>query len=486
MRFCPNPRTRAVFQHICQQTCCTALLNSPLFLRVILGSSPNFQQLVNAHYATNTPLRPACFFRPQSSEQVALGVSILVEANDGCPECQFAIRVEGGVTIDLGLLNSTVYNEETSTVSIMGGTRWGDVYKTLKPLGIAVPGGRADTVGVGGLLIGGGLSYYANEHGLACDNVVSFEVVLSEGEIVVAGRTSHPDLSRALKGGGNNLGIITRVELRAFQQGPLWGGLIGHNTSSIPQQINALLNFTPKLAEDPRAQLVTIWQHNGNSKANFAASGLQHTLGVENAPIFDECFGLPQTFSTLRLTDIYDLMMETAPPPGKRALFLTLTFENDARVLNHLQRLHEETIGVASSTDGAKSEDWHIITFMQPFLSRLGKVGGKTGDRNILGLERMDKKDHLLFLFFLAWGDAADDTLFHNIGYGSVEKLKEYTREIELDSDFVYMNYAGRDQNPLRGYGEDNLQFLAAVAAKYDPIRVFQTQVPGGFKVSTA
>lgn len=73
-----------------------------------------------------------------------------------------AASTEGGVTIDLTFLNGTVYDEETSTVSIMGGTKWGNVYKALEPLGVAVPGGRADTVGVGGLLIGGGLSYFAN------------------------------------------------------------------------------------------------------------------------------------------------------------------------------------------------------------------------------------------------------------------------------------------------------------------------------------
>jgi FAD/FMN-containing dehydrogenase len=89
-----------------------------------------------------------------------------------------AAGAEGGITIDIALLNGTVYDDETSTASIMGGTKWGDVYKALKPLGVAVPGGRADTVGVGGLLIGGGLSYFANHYGLACDNVLSFEVAL--------------------------------------------------------------------------------------------------------------------------------------------------------------------------------------------------------------------------------------------------------------------------------------------------------------------
>ncbi|KAL4757313.1 uncharacterized protein BDW70DRAFT_163654 [Aspergillus foveolatus] len=116
---------------------------------------------------------------------------------------------------------------------MVGGTKWGDVYKAPEPLGVAVPGGRADTVGVGGLLIGGGLSYFANLYGLACDNVLSFEIVLGNGTITTAGSTTNTDLFRAQKCGGSNFGIVTRVTLRAFKQARLWGGLIRHSATEI-------------------------------------------------------------------------------------------------------------------------------------------------------------------------------------------------------------------------------------------------------------
>jgi hypothetical protein len=91
-----------------------------------------------------------------------------------------------------------------------------------------------------------------------------------------------------------------------------------------------------------------------------------------------------------------------------------------------------------------------------------------------------------VYLLFLDWIDPADDDLFYDIGYDLIAKLKAYTRVIGADSDYIYMNYAGRDQNPLKGYGEENLEWIAAVARKYDPIEVFQRQAPGGFKVSKA
>ena len=61
-------------------------------------------------------------------------------------------------------------------------------------------------VGVGGLLLGGGLSFLSAQHGLACDNVVNYEVVLADSTIVNANENSNTDLFWALKGGGNQFG----------------------------------------------------------------------------------------------------------------------------------------------------------------------------------------------------------------------------------------------------------------------------------------
>ena len=187
---------------------------------------------------------------------------------------------------------------------------------------------------------------------------------------------------------------MTRVTLRAFKQGRLWGGLIGHTPSEIPAQNKALVNFTSNLINDPHAQLVTIWQYNGKTNTSFAASGLQHALGMENPAIFGQFIDLPRTFSTLRVTDIYDLMMETAPPPGRRAVFLTLTFRNDVRVLKHLYVLHE-AITSSARVAGLKSDDWDVISFLQPFPAILAQTSRVSGMENVLGLDRMGDEDHL-------------------------------------------------------------------------------------------
>ena len=65
-------------------------------------------------------------------------------------------------------------------------------------------GGRIPSVGVGGLILGGGFFHFSGEYGLAADNVKNFEAVLADGRVVNANAQQHTDLFWALKGGGPN------------------------------------------------------------------------------------------------------------------------------------------------------------------------------------------------------------------------------------------------------------------------------------------
>jgi hypothetical protein len=79
-----------------------------------------------------------------------------------------------------------------------------------------------------------------------CDNVVNYEVVLASGEIINANSRENHDLWIALKGGGNNLGIVTRFDLRTFEQGPVYGGSIYYFGPSLHGQIDALVDEIKK------------------------------------------------------------------------------------------------------------------------------------------------------------------------------------------------------------------------------------------------
>lgn len=117
------------------------------------------------------------------------------------------------LTIATGYMNGTTYDVDTTIASVQPGARWGAVYDALDPFGVTAAGGRADVVGVGGFVTGGGYSFYAGTMGWACDAVHNFEVVLANGSVIDVNHNEHADLFQAMKGSSGNLGLVTRVDL---------------------------------------------------------------------------------------------------------------------------------------------------------------------------------------------------------------------------------------------------------------------------------
>jgi len=106
------------------------------------------------------------------------------------------------------------------------------------------------TIGVSGLLLGGGISYFANKLGWACDNVASYEVVTASGLIVTASPTKYSDLYWALRGGGNNFGVVTKFNVNAFPLGNMWGGARLYSPDSFSEALDAIYNFAGNSASD--------------------------------------------------------------------------------------------------------------------------------------------------------------------------------------------------------------------------------------------
>lgn len=136
----------------------------------------------------------------------------------------------------------------------------------------------------------GGLSFFSSSQGFICDNVVNFQVVLSSGQVVNANANENADLWIALRGGGNNFGIVTRYDFRTFEQGLVWGGNIFYFGDSFPGQIEALVTELTK--PDP-TDLTHLMISIGYSDAMAAAFGVPimclnqpyYTEAVENPPV---------------------------------------------------------------------------------------------------------------------------------------------------------------------------------------------------------
>ncbi|KAI9868557.1 MAG: hypothetical protein M1830_005645 [Pleopsidium flavum] len=468
--------------------CCNALAEADL--AVLYPGEATYKARVKLHWSRAAQLTPSCFVEPHSAVEVARAVTALVNTNK-THQCHFAVRsgghttwagaanIEDGVTIDLSMMNSTTYYAKNNTAAVLPGARWKSVYSYLDAYGVAVAGGRASTVGVAGLVLGGGNSFYAGQKGMVCDNVVQFEVVTGNGEIIYANNETNSDLFQALKGGSNNFGIVTRLDLATFEDGKLWGGVVTYPNSTTPHQLQALVNFNDRIEKDPYGSVIGIWQYSTLTNATIIINAYEYTKPVKKPAAFDEFYAiLGNTSDSMRITNMTDITIELEQAAGYRDTFITLTFENDVRVLQKAIDLHNILVSKLSSVSG----DWTMQNMFQPIPAVFAKHSVENGG-NVLGLDRY-KKNLFLFQIYLAWNGAKQDDFLQRTGDWLISELDTYAQSIGKANPYIYLDYAYKTQKPLESYGKENVKKIRAAAKKYDPEGVFQTMVPGGFKIS--
>ena len=309
-------------------------------------------------------LHPSCIILPTDTAEVALAVKILTAA-----ACPFAIKSGGhtptpgandindGITIDLRYINETTLSADRESVILGVGSTWLNAYTNLNGTGIAFPGGRYGLVGVGGLTLGGGLSFFAPKVGWVADNVINFEVVLASGAVVNANHGSHSDLFLALKGGSSNFGIVTKVEISTFESdGKLWGGSVVYpcNEKTTGLVLSAFENFTTNNYLDQDAAFNSNFIYNTTTGTKEIANTLVYAKDIANRSIFEEALSIrPQLANTAGPTTIVELAANTASLPyGYRYGGATVTFKKSFEALTIAQNITDAVfLTVSNLTD---------------------------------------------------------------------------------------------------------------------------------------
>jgi FAD/FMN-containing dehydrogenase len=134
-----------------------------------------------------------------------------------------------GIVVDLRGMKGVHVDLKRRTVRVNGGVTWGEFDRETQLYGVTTPGGRMTGTGVGGFTLGGGYAWISPVHGLACDNLISAEVVTADGRVVTASEDENADLLWGLRGGGGNFGVVTSYEFRLHDLGPMiYGGMVVH------------------------------------------------------------------------------------------------------------------------------------------------------------------------------------------------------------------------------------------------------------------
>ena len=180
-----------------------------------------------AVYSRSVDRRPALILCPTGAADVIDAVNYARETN-----LPLAVRCgghsvagtsvcEGGVLIDLSSLKGVHVDPGRGTAIAQGGTLWGEYDRETQLFGLATPGGRVTTTGLGGFTLGGGYGWLSPMFGLTCDNLVGADVVTADGRLVHASESENPDLLWGLRGAGANFGVVTAYELRLHKVGPI-------------------------------------------------------------------------------------------------------------------------------------------------------------------------------------------------------------------------------------------------------------------------
>ncbi|KAJ7454298.1 hypothetical protein B0H11DRAFT_2287945 [Mycena galericulata] len=244
---------------------------------VFFRGSEGYEASLASYYWLSSKQHPLAVFQPAIAQDITTFFNLLTEQQ----QLLFAIKGGGhiappgfssttGLLVDMALFQQVNYNAQTQTVDIGPGMLWQDVYKIL-PLDRTVAGASScPGVGVAGFNLGGGYSNKTNQFGLAIDNIQSIDVVVPSGEVLTVSDTSNEDLFWALKGGGNNFGIVTNWNMITQAQGPIYSQTFQYTLDKSAKVVDAVINYSTNV--DPLSNIETYWEWTVDRKSGQLAA----------------------------------------------------------------------------------------------------------------------------------------------------------------------------------------------------------------------
>ncbi len=201
--------------------------------------------------------RPAVIARATGAEDVVEAVrfardrGLLLAVRAGGHNVAGNALCDGGIVVDVSRMKTAHVDEEAMVVTAGPGLTLGEIDRATQAAGLATPVGINSTTGLSGLTLGGGIGWLMRKHGLACDNLLSADVVTADGERVRATEDEHPDLLWALRGGGGNFGVVTEYRFRLHPLGPtVLAGPVLYPAESAPEVLRGYRDAVNGLSED--------------------------------------------------------------------------------------------------------------------------------------------------------------------------------------------------------------------------------------------
>ena len=360
---------------------------------------------------------------------------------------------EGGLMLDLSGMKSVHVDPHHRTVRAEAGVTWGEFDHETQAFGLATTGGVVGSTGIAGLTLGGGHGFLMRRYGLACDNLLSVDVVTADGRWLGANNTEHAELFWGLRGGGGNFGVVTSFEYRLHPLETMLAGMVIYPIA----QAKAFLKFYREVtstAPDELGSLVALGTLPDGTQAAVLLVGysgpiadgekLLRPLREFGPPLADQVS--PSPYMALQG------ISEHFNPRGYRNYLKT----------NYLRELSDDAIDIlVERYASVPAPHTHIV---------VEHMGGAVSqmDRHATAYNYRDAQYN--FLIVGMWADPAQDA-------GGISWVRGLWQALQpFSSGNIYVNYesdVGVDRVQA-AYGAAKYDRLVALKNTYDPTNFFR------------
>ena len=188
----------------------------------------------------------------QAAVRVAADSGVLTAVRCGGHSLAGFSTCDDGLVIDLSKMRHVSVDQDNRRARFSGGCLLGTIDSATQRAGLAFPAGVVSHTGAAGLVLGGGTGWLNRLHGLSCDNVEDFTLVIADGSVVRANAKENPELFWALRGGGGNFGVVTEFEVKLH---PVTSVLLGAGMcvgDDIPRVLQQWRDFMPEAPDNLR------------------------------------------------------------------------------------------------------------------------------------------------------------------------------------------------------------------------------------------
>jgi len=364
-----------------------------------------------------------------------------------------------GLVIDLSGMKRVNLYLQNGTARVGGGTRASALLTAIEPFGMAAVTGSCGPVGMAGLTLGGGYGPLIGRFGLALDNLLSAEVVLSDGRIVTAWHDREEELFWALRGGGGNFGVVTDMHVQLHYLSSVRSGMLVYPfteartvlegcaaiSASAPDDLTVQLGFVTGADDKPVVLVVPTWC--GPAEEGERRTGPFLRLGTLLA-------GTVEAMSYKASLAAFDHFIVN----GQRTFMETcwLPPMDDGSIAPFIEAMkHAVSPGCGLFTHEFKGAASRVPT-----------------DATAFGLRR----DHLLVEILAATDEQADEQVHGRHREWAGDALRAFDA-VALPGGYPNLLAPGDDDRAAWSFGI-NANRLGRAKRRYDPDNVFRSTIP--------